>query len=296
MDLVAFSEAPEDLDSAEDADVAGLTRALAEAGARICHLRREFAHEAGTPLLGKLKGAGPAWGVLIGNIPSEARYRSLCDEAKAKGVSMLNTPEQHLDALQLSRGVARLDKLTARSVAVASAAEVARAVQAIGLPVFIKGDIFSRKWSGWDACVARTLEQAQAITAAVLKVGQLARERALVREILPLKRSGDSYEGFPLAREYRVFCLDGAILGQGYYWPFEDPFGALKDEESAALAAIAREAAKRLAVPWIAIDIGQLNDGSWRVIETGDPQCSGLGHIAPRPFARALVKALAARA
>ncbi|MEH2086851.1 ATP-grasp domain-containing protein [Nostoc sp.] len=38
---------------------------------------------------------------------------------------------------------------------------------------------------------------------------------------------------------------------------------------------------ERLGVPYIAIDIGQLESGEWIVIETADAQFAGLSHIPP---------------
>ncbi|MHC0064411.1 ATP-grasp domain-containing protein [Nostoc sp. UIC 10890] len=38
-------------------------------------------------------------------------------------------------------------------------------------------------------------------------------------------------------------------------------------------------ASERLGVPYIAIDIGQLESGEWIVIETADAQFAGLSHI-----------------
>jgi hypothetical protein len=41
-------------------------------------------------------------------------------------------------------------------------------------------------------------------------------------------------------------------------------------------------------VPWLCVDVGQLETGEWRVIETGDPACSGLSTINPHAFLGAL--------
>lgn len=296
MRLVAFTEAPADLEDAEDADLAGLTGALAAAGAHVHCVAPEAEHEPGTPLLdGLARQDPPAAGILLGAIPSERRYRDLEEEAAARGVRMLDSPGQHLDALLLSRGVERLAELTARTRVISEPAQLDAALDEIGLPVFLKGDVFSRKWHGWDACVAQTRERARAICEALFKVSRFSREKVLVRELLPLRRAGDSYEGFPLAREYRLFCLDGEPMALGYYWPFDDPFGPLAGEDLAAVERLGRQAFARLGVTWLAVDVGQLEGGAWRIVETGDPQCSGLGHIEPRALARRLVDAVARR-
>ena len=51
-------------------------------------------------------------------------------------------------------------------------------------------------------------------------------------------------------------------------------------------------AAARFTTPLVALDIGQLEDLSWRVIETGDPQFSGLSFIDPRALWSALARHL----
>jgi hypothetical protein len=43
-------------------------------------------------------------------------------------------------------------------------------------------------------------------------------------------------------------------------------------------------AAGRLEARLLAVDVGQLEDGSWRVIEVGDAQHTALGHIAPHLY------------
>ena len=68
-------------------------------------------------------------------------------------------------------------------------------------------------------------------------------------------------------------------MGLGYYWEGEDPLKSLSPSEEDQVRALAIEAAARLDAPYIAIDIGQLDDGSWIVIETGDAQFSGVSQI-----------------
>lgn len=58
------------------------------------------------------------------------------------------------------------------------------------------------------------------------------------------------------------------------------------------MLALARQAAARLAAPLVSLDIGQLADGRWIVIEAGDPQFAGLSFIAPGPLWRRLAARL----
>ena len=50
-------------------------------------------------------------------------------------------------------------------------------------------------------------------------------------------------------------------------------------EEEKKVLKLAVLASKRLGVPYVTIDIGQLESGDWIVIETGDAQFAGLGQI-----------------
>jgi hypothetical protein len=69
--------------------------------------------------------------------------------------------------------------------------------------------------------------------------------------------------------------LRDTVVGLGAYWEGEDELAALLPEERQSVESLAKEAAARLQVPFAAIDVGQLEDGPWIVIETGDAQFSG---------------------
>jgi hypothetical protein len=153
----------------------------------------------------------------------------------------------------------------------------------------------SRKFLGWKACVASTGDEAIELTGRLLRIPSQARGRVMLRALLPLRRTGVEYAGFPLAREYRLFVLDGEVLARGAYWATGDPFGPPTDADLAAFAALSRDVFERTTIPWLSVDVGQLDDGAWRVIETGDPACAGLSAIEPGPLIRSLGAAMRAR-
>ena len=82
------------------------------------------------------------------------------------------------------------------------------------------------------------------------------------------------------------------VLSLGYYWPGDDPLSALSAAENNAVRQLALEAARRLAVPYLAVDIGQLHSGEWIVIEVGDAQFAGLSRNAPLALWNRLVHEL----
>ncbi len=239
---------------------------------------------------------GFEWGFLYCDTPTLERYQALHTSARAKNVTLLNDVMQHAEAMELDRVVTALGALTARTAVVSRVEEVRAALTKVSLPVFTKGAVQSHKALGWDACVAQTFEETEAQVETLLSMPAQSRARVLLREVLPLRRTGQSAEKFPTAREYRLFVLDADILALGFYWPGGDPFGALTERELREIHELAHEAAVRTKVPWLCVDVGQLEDGTWRIIETQDPCCSALSSVSPSLLVGVLGRALEMRA
>jgi hypothetical protein len=291
--MIIVSQAPMPF-SNEDDDIAASTRAAVAAGFELVSLPTAlmYVDEVGPALAAVATRTRETPAVWIGTIPDEAMYRAVDAGLRVRGVRLINDPEAHLDVFEFDRAYPRLADLTARTVVVTAVEQVAAAVAQVGLPAFLKGALLSRKHSGWAACVADDVSQAEAIAGGLLRRSYLSRGRVLVRELLPLRRFTVPASDFPIGREYRVFLLRGEPLAHGYYWPFVGEWAALAPDEEAAMLAVATEAARRLATPLVAVDIGQLEDGRWRVIEVGDPQFSGLSFIDPRRLWAALARHL----
>jgi hypothetical protein len=172
----------------------------------------------------------------------------------------------------------RLGALTARTFVLRGPDDLAEVAQ-LGFPVFVKGLVKSAKELGLEACLAR---DAHALKARAH--GAWARDQTLVaREYLPLRYTGETMMEFPHGREYRFILLDQAVLASAFYWNGQDPFASPGGEDDPP-ASLAMNAAERLDARLLAVDIGQLIDGSWRVIEIGDAQHTALGHIAPHLY------------
>ncbi len=69
------------------------------------------------------------------------------------------------------------------------------------------------------------------------------------------------------------------VFAHGYYWDGEDPLGLLSTEERTTVAALVKRGAERLNVPYVAIDVGQVEGGAWTIIEVGDGQFAGHSQI-----------------
>lgn len=284
--MIVLAEAVEQLEpSASARDIVASTEAARLAGASVYTIPADFdgcgtAENALDHVPRQEKPTPAFW---IGYIPGLERYEAIYHAARAKNIVLANTLEQHLDAQEFDRTYPKLAELTARSVMLSSAdlPTLTEDVESVGgFPVFVKGAVESRKSKGWKACVAESPEELRALILALLDLSNRSRGRVIVRELLPLRIAGVAPNGFPMGREFRAFVYNGEGVGIGYYWETaSDGQEKLIAGEEQAVLALAREAVRRVGTPYIAVDIGQLTNGTWRVIETGDAQFSGLSQI-----------------
>ncbi|MBL9101861.1 MAG: ATP-grasp domain-containing protein [Myxococcales bacterium] len=291
--MIVVSQAPLPLSDHGD-DIVASTRAALASGFDLISLPPALLRpeEVAEALADVPARPAPEPAVWIGTIPDESVYRAVFHALAQRNVHLLNDPEAHLEIFEFDRAYPKIADLTARSRVITDLAQIDDAIRDLGLPVFIKGSLLSRKHSGWRACVADTADDLRRLAASLLRQRYLSRGRAVIRELLPLRRFTVPAGDFPVGREFRVFLLRGEPLAHGYYWPYTGDWAALSPAEETAVLDLARRAARRFAAPLVALDIGQLEDMSWRVIETGDPQFSGLSFIDPRTLWRNLAARL----
>jgi hypothetical protein len=287
--VVVFEQAPDRRDgSPVQRSVALLADSARLAGLRVVGLPYDFDEATADDALYRLSPHPGAVGFLAGFISPPGYYAALAQAATERGITMINTPAGSRDLMEADRHLPRIEDLTARTVIVRAAADCDRAIELLGSPVFVKGLIKSRKERGWEACLARTPEELDVMLERSARFPVSERGVLIARELLPLRRSGATVMGFPVSREYRVFLLDGEVIGFGFYWKGQDLFGTLATEEERAMLELSRRAARRVAARLAAVDVGQLEDGGWRVIELGDPQFSGIAHMPHHAFWHAL--------
>lgn len=291
--MIIVSQAPNPLPDDGDDIIASTRHALAN-GFELVNLPTALmhVHEVAPALADVAPYSTPQPAIWIGTIPEEPIYRAVFAELGQRNIQLLNDPEAHLDVFEFDRAYPRIADLTAPSVVIDDPSQLTAAIQRVGLPAFIKGALLSRKHSGWRACVADTIGDAEILTKKLLRQRYLSRGRVIVRALLPLRRFTVPASEFPVGREFRVFLLRGEPLAHGYYWPYTGDWAALTPAEEFALLTLARTAAARFTTPLIALDIGQLEDFTWRIIETGDPQFSGLSFMDPRLLWRRLAELL----
>jgi len=227
------------------------------------------------PMQSEMKSA--AW---IGYIPSRDRYAGIYQAALQKNIRLLNAPDEHARALEFDKMYPLLEGITPKSVVVEKQDELSKSAETIGFPIFLKGSVQSRKSKGLRACFAENIEELEIAAKHLFELENRTRGKVILRqfrELRHVRRIGD----FPQGREFRVFLYRHEVLEYGYYWDEKDELSDLSSEEEREVLSLAIEASSRMNVPFLCVDVGQLADGSWIVIETGDPQFSGMSKISP---------------
>ena len=291
-EVVVFEQAPLHRDgSAVQAMVGRLALSARHLGLRVVGLPYSFDEVPVDDALDRVPGYEGAIGFLAGFISDPSFYAALYDGARERGITMINAPDASRAVMEFDRFYPRIADLTARSVVVRTPDDCDQAIAELGSPVFVKGLVKSRKEAGWQACLARDASELRARLRESAHREISERGVLIAREILDLRQDGHEVAGFPVSREYRAYVLDGRVLGHGFYWRAHDSFGPLSQGDAAALTALAREAARRVDARLVAVDVGQLVERTWRVIELGDPQFSGVAHMAHHVLWHALQSA-----
>ena len=198
--------------------------------------------------------------------------------AKAEwGLQLINSPEEHRRASDLEAWYPLLEDLTPRTVVFDTLPD-ASGVEALGWPVFVKG---ARQTSKHDPAlsIAGDAAEYEALRLAYREDPILHWQRAAVREFITLEPvAGAVPNKVRPSHEFRTFWWRGALVGYGRYW-FQVPH---YDSPDLAIGLeVAREAADRLKVPFLVVDIARTLEGRWIVIECNDGQESGYVGISP---------------
>lgn len=96
--------------------------------------------------------------------------------------------------------------------------------------------------------------------------GKLFNRGVVLREFLPIVERGSDIRGLPIVDETRLFFWQGSVLIAADRTP-PSPMDEI-DRWT--------EISRRFRSAFITIDVARLNDGSWKILETGDGQVSGL--------------------
>jgi hypothetical protein len=280
--MIVISEASSQITpSASSRDLAIYTDAAKLMGFEVYHIPQDFSQceNAENAVFHVPVQTNEAICFWIGYIPTFERYQQIFEALLVKNIRLVNTPDEHLLVQEFDKFYPKIAQLTAESKVISELNEVEKTANEIGFPIFLKGTIQSVKSDGWKACVAENVEDAVQIAKRLFNLNARTRGKVIVRELAKLRYTRKSSQDFPLGREYRVFVYFNKVIGLGYYWEGDDELKNLTDSESEQVKNLAVKTSKLLDVPYVSVDIGQLESGDWIVIEVGDPQFSGISQI-----------------
>ena len=279
--MIILSESTEQIESSASAkENQRMTQAAQLLGCKIYYIPRDFERcETAENALCHIPTYQEEVAVWIGFIPEFQRYEAIYNATIAKNIKLLNTPLEHRKGIEFDLFYPYLQGITPESIIITSTEECLNVGNILGFPVFVKGAVQSKKQQGWKSCVANNQEELFQLTQYLLKLKYGSRGKVIVRKLVKLRSQRLAPNGFPMGREFRVFIYNNEIVGWGYYWDGSDDLSKLSLKEENVVLNLAVLASQRLGIPYIAIDIGQLETGEWIVIEVSDAQFAGISHI-----------------
>jgi hypothetical protein len=155
----------------------------------------------------------------------------------------------------------------------------------------VKGKTNSRKHNWNEMMFAPTKQDAMRIASLLLQDGLICEQGVIYREYMPLKTFAIGIGGVPFANEWRFFFYKTQLLSYGYYWSPAEKLDHQIDPEGIEFAmAMANIAAEY--VTFFVLDIAELDQGGWVLIEVNDGQMSGLSENKPDVLYSNLKKAI----
>jgi len=225
----------------------------------------------------------------IARVGAPRDYGALFRELATRGVSLINSPQQHLNGSELPYWYPCLEDVTPRSAWFDEPPEAAMVTDSIGWPVFVKG---ARQTSRHDPrkCIAHDASEYNRLIAEYRRDSILGWQRCVVREFVELRPVEFEHTvKIQPSFEFRTFWLHKQFVGGGPYWSqFADY--SWTDSERDACVALAGEAASRVDCPFLVVDMAQTIDGRWVVIECNDAQESGYAGVSPFALWNAVVR------
>lgn len=203
------------------------------------------------------------------------RYRQLL----ADGIQLVHTPAEYERTSFLPLWYPLITDLTPRSVWFDRVPEVGEVTSRFAWPVFVKG---ARQTSKHQArlSIITGPEHFRAAMDEWQADPILWWQQIVCREYVKLRPVAEGGQhAIPPAFEFRTFWWNGHCVGCGPYWTGYSY--SMDAEEQAAALAVAGEAARRIGVTFLVVDMAQTVDGRWIVIECNDGQDSGYAGVAP---------------
>jgi hypothetical protein len=150
----------------------------------------------------------------------------------------------------------------------------------------LKGETNSKKFEWKEMMFAKDKSSISEIYSRLSKDGMIGDQEIYIREYVPLKQFTTSFKDLPITNEYRFFVVNKQIISSGYYWSnyYEELLeqGYNLDPSQVPLDFL-QQVIDRVVDNCYAyvIDVGETQDGKWKVIELNAFEQSGLSENDP---------------
>ncbi len=208
-------------------------------------------------------------------------YAALYDALQARNLLLINASDAYQHCHFLPESYEEIKEHTPRSIWLPlsdclDSAKISAALQTFGdKPVIVKDYVNSRKHEWDEACFILDASDGVAASRVVTRFLELQGNDLsgglVFREFVALKTIGaHAQSAMPLAREFRLFFLNGRLLHQSNYWTQGDYRG------DAPPLAMFRKIAQNVRSRFFTMDVAQRTNGDWVIVELGDGQVAGL--------------------
>ncbi len=208
-------------------------------------------------------------------------YPAVYERLLTSGISLIHTPDQYSRCTELPAWYPLLRDLTPESYWFRVPPQASEVSDRLSWPIFVKGERQTSRHRKSLSIIdgPEAFEQAMA---AYREDPILRWQQVVFRRFVPLRPvAGDGpADRLPRSFEFRSFWWKGEFAGIGPYWFEGEPYSMTAAEEVEALR-LAGEAAQRIDVPFLVVDVAQAADGRWIVIECNDAQESGYAGVPP---------------
>lgn len=216
----------------------------------------------------------------IGRFGAVTNYDDLYAGLLELGVRLVHSPDQHRLCSDLPQWHPILEDLTPASWWFDTPPDAKTAGELAGWPLFMKG---SRQTSRHKASLSIIHNESEydAAIASYAADHLLHWQQIVIRRFARLRPvPADMGQRIPSSFEFRTFWWHGELAAAGPYFAEFARYEWSDSERDEALS-LAGEAARRIALPFIVVDVAQQQDGSWIVIEINDAQECGFTGIRP---------------
>lgn len=216
----------------------------------------------------------PPNSLVVGRYSVLPFYKELEEDLQNNGSELINSYAQHCWIADIQQWYYDFEDITPKTYF------KAEDIVNNGQSFVVKGATNSKKFE-WDTHMfAQTRADVGKVISNLQKDSLIGSQPIYIRDYVELKKLTESFNGLPIANEFRVFYLDGKVLTSAFYWASHT-----EDIDQTLLVQppyeFLEKIGPRIKARFCVVDVALTANGDWIVIELNDAQMSGLSDNSP---------------